>query len=730
MATACNFGQIPDIRFKTLCCRGTLIIDQNCDQFGRSLFLDNGFTVDIGGNLNVRGANIDFRNSVADFAGAIIVGFDSDISGNITAGGVITGNFVQQTIFADRIDDIFGDLVGNLNGDILGNVVGNITAINFVANTVQATTVDVANVATVTDISVQTLQSNLCVDPGFAIDFKNGSEFSGNICIPSGTSVTFKNGSLITIETQFGTQTEGDLLYHHQGITQRLPRGKANRMLTSDGSTIVYSNALCLDQVKTNALSTDFLTAGNIVISDPVFGTLTTNVTLVTDGLIANTITATKVTANLCGNLTGNLTTVTGAACFVGEVAFKSNVNLSSQTDFILSDGSIVFDYGVSFGTIDQVGNGELLIDGIDANINQSLCVGENLSVDTINTKGGFNVMTTTPGPVTTVTSHFAKTTDFANLTSPTFANLTSPTFVDTVTLLPTNATITQSPGPNGELSINGVDLVVEQNVTVCEGLVLDAINPRMGDTVNVFANIIVDTLNKKSILPSINFEIDANVIIVGNSLNGNGGSVNVCANTLADHIQPLTRPNCIAYFHEGIAGNGTNIVSNVDTFVTPYYNGFEYITNRAATMFASVPFKHNGLMVPVEPGMDGIEVPVDGGGVYKIDVGVNWLSVNNTPTFNATHTLRVVKNFVPGPNVFSEVVTDQANILGPNFLWQTVTSQNTEYLSTGNYNSFAIIHETLAELDPGDKIGFVVRQETGSVRQIERCTYTIHQVL
>lgn len=125
MATTCGFGQIPDLRFKTLCCFGRVVIDRNCNLSVPHANIDNSLNVDVGGNVNMPYTTINFRNSTIDFAGASITGFTGNIEGNLTVTNLqILGNIYAQGVIANTVcaTNLKGDLTGDVTGDLCGNI--------------------------------------------------------------------------------------------------------------------------------------------------------------------------------------------------------------------------------------------------------------------------------------------------------------------------------------------------------------------------------------------------------------------------------------------------------------------------------------------------------------------------------------------------------------------------------------------------------------------------------
>lgn len=120
MATTCSFGQIPDGRFKTICCNGRLFMDKTCGISVSNASVDRILSVDVGGNVNFATTTIDMKNTRIDFTGAEVTGLTGNIKGNITA-----NNLVVDTIFANTFK---GKLLGNVcGGTITGTFIGNST---------------------------------------------------------------------------------------------------------------------------------------------------------------------------------------------------------------------------------------------------------------------------------------------------------------------------------------------------------------------------------------------------------------------------------------------------------------------------------------------------------------------------------------------------------------------------------------------------------------------------
>jgi hypothetical protein len=367
MSGVCGYGQIPDLRFRTLCCNGRIVIDENCDLFVESLFLNDTLTVGVGGNVNFPGTNIDLRSSIVDFAGSTVLNLDGNISGNIIA-GTITGNLVQTNIFGNLIGDVFGDVFGDLRGDLLGNVRGNILANVVLINELAANAATIG-VLNSNIINANTLVSDLCIDPGASLIFKTGSELSGNICIPSGSTINFKDGSTVIIDTAFGTSANGDILVHQGSKTVVLNLGPTGHVLQSDGTNLVYSDDLCIDEIKANVVNTDVLNATNLAIATLNFDVLTANVIVANDviqvlaggnlvapaifgNLVADDTNVTgnlnvsgKLVANLCGNLIATETIVEGDFVVPSDNTFTiSGGNVTVDQSLIVCD-TVVTDF-------------------------------------------------------------------------------------------------------------------------------------------------------------------------------------------------------------------------------------------------------------------------------------------------------------------------------------------------------------------------------------------------
>ena len=133
MAGVCGFGQIPDLRCKSLCCYGRVILDRNCNLFVANANIDKVLTVGIGGNVNFPATTINFKHSTVDFTGATITGFTGNISGDLTLGDLlVTGNISSKNIYTSTLTSNIittNLLVGSVMGDLMGNIsVYNITA--------------------------------------------------------------------------------------------------------------------------------------------------------------------------------------------------------------------------------------------------------------------------------------------------------------------------------------------------------------------------------------------------------------------------------------------------------------------------------------------------------------------------------------------------------------------------------------------------------------------------
>lgn len=106
MATTCNFGQIPDIRVKSLCLKGKKVIDENCNINA----------------ANVKAGNVIVRNNL--FTGNII---ERDALQGIT----VCGNLMIKDEFSFQISTLFTTKI-SLPGIIPeGNISANIPDVDF-----------------------------------------------------------------------------------------------------------------------------------------------------------------------------------------------------------------------------------------------------------------------------------------------------------------------------------------------------------------------------------------------------------------------------------------------------------------------------------------------------------------------------------------------------------------------------------------------------------------------
>jgi hypothetical protein len=124
----CGFGQIPDLRCKSLCCYGRIILDRKCNLSVANANIDSVLSVDVGGTVNFPFTSINLKNSAIDFTGSAITGFNGEISGNLTIQELeVIGNLTTPTLYANVIfANIFkGTLKGSVIGDVCGNIVTN-----------------------------------------------------------------------------------------------------------------------------------------------------------------------------------------------------------------------------------------------------------------------------------------------------------------------------------------------------------------------------------------------------------------------------------------------------------------------------------------------------------------------------------------------------------------------------------------------------------------------------
>lgn len=372
MATTCNFGQIPDIRFTTLCCKGRLIIDSDCNLNIATASFEN-IRIGVGGKLCIPNIFTNFEGACIDFTGSTIRGFDSDVTGNFN--GTILGNLVEENIESIFIQDIFGNIIGNILGNVLGNINGSLVVDTLIGNVIQSNTIN-ANLLIANIIQIDTLQGNLCVPAGNALTFKPGSELRGNICIPQGTIISFKNSLDVIIDTAFGTQNDGDILTHKDGKTRVLPIGSNGNILVIQGNCLVWSNIITVSNVCANTIIGNFF--GNIITDENEFNEITVDQLVVNNTIQTPTLCADKLVGNLCGNVIGNgggpifvdglfwqvvndlqvLGNFTNGPGFVGSTEIESNL--------VITDGNLTFpanglDIGQETGNI-VLNSGDLIV--------------------------------------------------------------------------------------------------------------------------------------------------------------------------------------------------------------------------------------------------------------------------------------------------------------------------------------------------------------------------------
>lgn len=678
MATLCNFGQIPDIRFKTLCCNGQIVIDKNCDLFSSNAFVESMLTVGVGGDVNFAGTSVDLRQSVVDFAGATVLNLNGNISGNIIA-GTISGNLVSANIFGTLIGDVFGNLVGDLIGDILGNIRGNIFAKTFLVQQLTANNLTVMNCLQTDLLKANNLQSNLCIDSGFAVEFKTGSELRGNICIPGGSILNLKEGLTVNLNTAFGTENDGDILYHNGNVTTNLPLGNTNNVLISDGSTLVWSDTICLETIKANVLEANITTIGNIIILNPEFNLVQANTIIIRDDLVilpGGNITAPKITANVCGNLLNANTIVTGNLCIQGETTFKDDVTLTLGADLTLEAGS-----DLTIGTTLITQTGTVLDITQDVNIDDDLTVCGILIVDTINAKtGGNNILTTAGTGLTTITSDALVVNNSGTL------NGVLAIGADPITFTNVGATLTQS---FGNLTFDGADIIINDDLCVGGELSVDTINPKTPNgNISFCGNIEIGNVTTKS-GNIINIFANANI----------SSNLTVCGIIRTDTLLPKFRSNCIAYFIDAV----TDPTSVMDSVPTPVdvETGTANISNGIITTSVSE------IIVPVE-------------GIYKVDVMIVW---DETPTAIAPSGFITYPHFL---DIFvggSTINTGGVGLPGLGALFQSIEQRLDGNVFTQHMSAIVSID------DVSDPIEFVLEQRTGQTR-LTQGRFSVYQIL
>lgn len=342
MATTCSFGQIPDIRFTTLCCKGRVVIDADCNLFVASAFFDSNLVVR--NTFTLPGTTINGTNGVYDFTGAKIVGFNVDIMGNII--GNVSGTVIDPKVYGNILGDIFGNIIGEIKGNIEGNILGNINAPLLIANTIIASEL-ITNNANVDIVFANTLMGNMCINPDSAIVFKDDSEMTGVICIPDGATITFKQNSIIIIDTAFGTENDGDILVQSGNITINLPRGNNNQVLISNGNAVLWSSNIFLNTICGSDISTDQF-QGNITSLVQNFDNLTANVILVQGNANIFTLEANKIFGDFCGNVLGNPVVVDGTVLLKNGLIVCGNLdaskgNASIVTEDLAINGNLLF---------------------------------------------------------------------------------------------------------------------------------------------------------------------------------------------------------------------------------------------------------------------------------------------------------------------------------------------------------------------------------------------------
>lgn len=340
MATTCNFGQIPDIRFTVLCCKSRVVIDRNCNLFIENATVDKTLKIDPGGTLDISNTTVDMRNTLFDFNGSQVIGLNGNISGNIIAQD-ISGTLV----FVNIIGEILGDILGNINGTIVGNVtgtiVGNVDVINLFGELILANNVQLETF-TVNILELNEFGRDLCIDSNARVIFKTGSELRGNICIPGNATILFKGNSTVIIDTAFGTVNDGDILYHANGITQVLPIGNVDTILTSNTETIFYNDELCLDTINANIKGNLNLAGSNVSIEEITFLVVNANNVVINDTLnVIEVVFADKIFGNLCGNILGLITNFDCPSTFGANASVFADMTGGCQ---VIVNGNIIHD--------------------------------------------------------------------------------------------------------------------------------------------------------------------------------------------------------------------------------------------------------------------------------------------------------------------------------------------------------------------------------------------------
>lgn len=600
MATLCNFGQIPDIRFRTLCCKGQIVVDSDCSLIANNSFIQTSIATGPGSQIILNGASVDFRDTTIDFSNTNVCNLDTDIMGDVFV-GKISGTIFQDNFTNDFVGDIFGNLNGDIVGNINGDILGNLTSETFASQTILADSINVKNQLTTNILVVKgNLISKMCVAPNESLIFKPGSELRGNICIPDGSFITFKNTASVTIETAFGTFADGDLLYQgSDGITTNLSLGPDNSVLMSNGNTVIYGDDLCLDSLKANGLVALNVVTADISLVNPTFNNVITN-TLITEVQLEvdGEITSEKTTADLCGNFTGTVgsTIVTGNLCLNKDVTFKDSVSLFAN--IILPNQPLTLQTANT--TFDQSTGNLTITNGANVTINENLVVCGNIGADRIQTK---TMPTSIVFDTTTLT-----TDNFETLNT---TNLSNVTLFGPLNFSPSSINISQSVG---ELTVSGGNIVVEKDAVVCGNVLTNNITNKNTGQVVICGNLVTQSVIGGNAATVLSAASAMNVADAANGIVTICPDANLTGNLIiprivqTDSFRPRFRNFCQSYFIEASIVSGFFKFDNLFRTPTNYL-----ITNTDRTNGLGV-----GAFALISPGIFIPSASARANGLYK----------------------------------------------------------------------------------------------------------------
>lgn len=126
MATTCNFGQVKDLRLKSLCMGSTLVIDSERNANFRDVTSKNSTVrkdLMVGGDTFIEGSTIIEKE--LDVTGNISITENSTVCGNMLVKGIL--NLENNSITSGN-STVFGDLI--VKGNIFGNIFG-LDTINY-----------------------------------------------------------------------------------------------------------------------------------------------------------------------------------------------------------------------------------------------------------------------------------------------------------------------------------------------------------------------------------------------------------------------------------------------------------------------------------------------------------------------------------------------------------------------------------------------------------------------